>query len=138
MPSRDSASPTSRSLRLVMGRLRSLYRRVRSWLAGLTSRQLRLRPTTDLPRRVRRGIVFLVVEDGIEEFLALRCPCGCGETICLNLLPDERPRWSLCRHKGDSFSVHPSIWRTTGCRSHFFIRSGRIVWSRDAGGPSRF
>lgn len=121
-----------------MSSLRSLYGRVRSWLDRLTSRRLRLLQTADVPGRVRRGLVFLVVEDGIEEFLALRCPCGCGATICLNLLPDERPRWSIRRHEDDTFSVHPSIWRTTGCRSHFFIRSGRIVWSRDDSGSSGF
>ncbi|WP_425373246.1 DUF6527 family protein, partial [Klebsiella pneumoniae] len=25
-------------------------------------------------------------------------------------------------------TLYPSIWRTTGCRSHFWVRIGRIHW----------
>jgi len=121
-----------------MNSLQRLCRSVWSWFGRLTERRLRLRRTADLPRRFKRGVVYVIVEDGIEEFLALRCPCGCGETIWLNLLPDERPRWSVSRHPQGMFSVHPSVWRTAGCHSHFFVRSGRIVWCREGGGSGPF
>ncbi|WP_416234769.1 DUF6527 family protein [Paucibacter sp. PLA-PC-4] len=26
--------------------------------------------------------------------------------------------------------MHPSIWRKDGCRSHYFVRAGRVAWVR--------
>lgn len=60
--------------------------------------------------------------------LVLACPCGCRESIELNLLPETRPRWGVTEHWDATISVNPSIWRTEGCRSHFWIRSGVVEW----------
>jgi hypothetical protein len=59
---------------------------------------------------------------------ALVCPCGCGEIIHLSLLTHDSPTWRL-RLDGQRLpSLAPSVWRTKGCRSHFFLRHGSIVW----------
>ena len=59
--------------------------------------------------------------------VALVCPCGCGATIALNVLPDASPRWRLYE-SADGPTLSPSVWRTTGCRSHFILRRGGVIW----------
>jgi hypothetical protein len=63
---------------------------------------------------------------------ALLCPCGCGEMIQLILLPDDSPSWTLSFDHNGLPTLSPSVWRTKGCRSHFFLRAGMIIWFRSA------
>ena len=50
----------------------------------------------DLPVHLEPCRVYIVGEEGHRWFVAFVCPCGCGETVYLNLLPGERP-CSGCR-----------------------------------------
>jgi hypothetical protein len=83
---------------------------------------------TDAPSRLDGKKIYVVGENGHQWHVVMLCPCGCRESIYLNLLPDERPRWKLSMNKDGTPSLHPSIWRTVGCRSHFFLRRGEIEW----------
>ena len=82
----------------------------------------------DLPDRLKSGIVYLVGEGEYLWFAAMLCPCGCGATLHMNLMAHSRPRWEVAKHRDGSITLHPSISRLTGCRSHFFLQHGRIVW----------
>jgi hypothetical protein len=44
------------------------------------------------------------------------------------LIPEVKPRWRLLVDRHGHPSLKPSIWRETGCRSHFWLKHGRIVW----------
>ena len=59
----------------------------------------------------------------------LRCPCGCGELTVLSLHPS---RWHV-HFDGKSVSLKGptggSIWITSDCGSHYFIRNNQVVWS---------
>ena len=59
----------------------------------------------------------------------LRCPCGCGELTVLSLHPS---RWHV-HFDGKSVSLKGptggSIWTTSDCGSHYFIRNSEVVWS---------
>ena len=81
-----------------------------------------------LPSRLSDRVLYVVEEDGYEEQAAMRCPCGCGRTLQMNLLPDERPCWRLTRHENGTSTLHPSVWRQKDCRSHFWFRRGRVIW----------
>ena len=83
----------------------------------------------DVPEVLEPETVYLVGEDSLPWSAALLCPCGCGSTIRVSLVAGDRPRWRAKRHFSGSVTLHPSIWRNSGCRSHFFLRRGRIVWS---------
>ena len=83
----------------------------------------------DLPDALAPERLYLVGEDTGPWSAALLCPCGCEATIQLSLLPDDEPSWRAVRHFNGSVSLRPSVWRTRGCRSHFFLRRGRIVWT---------
>lgn len=104
----------------------------RIWLAILVFFGFRIKYKAEhvgeLPDKVNRNRVYLIGDDGEAWFAAFRCPCGCGETIELSLLPDERPHWKSQSHKDSSVTLHPSVWRTKGCKSHFIMRGGLIKW----------
>ncbi len=81
-----------------------------------------------LPARLRKRTLYIVQEDGFLEQAAMLCPCGCGRTLHMNLIPDERPCWRLTRHEDGTATLHPSVWRQKDCRAHFWFRRGRIQW----------
>lgn len=102
--------------RAVLGRISRL--RGRHTVAFVTEE-----PDTPVPR-----VVYVVGEDGHRWFAAFDCPCGCGEVIKLSLVPGDRPGWTLHDHVDGTASVAPSVWRQVGCKSHFWLRKGKIDW----------
>lgn len=84
----------------------------------------------DLPGVLVKHRLYIVEESGYRERAALLCPCGCGHILYLNLLADERPCWRITLTAGGLASLHPSVWRKTGCNSHFWLRRGRVHWCK--------
>ncbi|WP_422846567.1 DUF6527 family protein [Acidovorax sp. M2(2025)] len=58
----------------------------------------------------------------------MRCPCGCGQPVELPLIREARPRWSLQVDSDGHPTLSPSVWRSEGCRAHYFVRGGKVVW----------
>lgn len=83
----------------------------------------------DFPENYKKGIIYIIDEDN-PWYAAMLCPCGCGELIRLCLQEDVSPSWKLKYHDNKTVSLSPSIWRTHGCRSHFFIRHGNVDWCK--------
>jgi hypothetical protein len=83
----------------------------------------------DLPPRLDRNTLYIAGEGKYRWYVAMMCPCGCGDTIQLNVRNDAHPYWRIIEQKG-TVSLEPSIHRLKGCRSHFFLRKGRIRWAR--------
>ncbi len=81
-------------------------------------------PPDGLPRRD----LVLLRDAGEDWSVAMRCPCGCGQRVELALIPEAKPRWSLRLEPGKLPTLSPSVWLRDGCRSHFFVRRGRIRW----------
>jgi len=79
------------------------------------------------PESFAARVVYLVGED-VPWSAAMLCPCGCGAKIQLSLLPDDTPSWRAEEHADGTVTLWPSVWRTKGCRSHFFVRRGQIQW----------
>nr|WP_232252247.1 DUF6527 family protein [Pseudomonas frederiksbergensis] len=58
----------------------------------------------------------------------MKCPCGCGRTIELLVIQEAKPRWDV-EVDADGFpSLTPSVWLTNGCKSHFWLKRGRVTW----------
>jgi hypothetical protein len=108
--------------------LSKVLRQLRRFLR-IDHRQL-YRPcfVADAPDTVKPGIMYIVGEKSCYWAAAFRCPCGCGETLWLNLLPGHSQYWQFELDRAASISLWPSINRIVGCRSHFFVRRGRIEW----------
>lgn len=82
-----------------------------------------------VPEKFHQHTVYLVGE-GEPWQAAFLCPCGCGARIQLSLVRDDQPRWDFTAHSDRKITLHPSVWRKSGCQSHFFLREGRILWAR--------
>lgn len=81
----------------------------------------------EAPKKLRRGVLVLVGE-GSEPWAAiLMCPCGCDARTELLLAPGPETYWRLSQGRTGT-SLTPSVWRTSGCRSHYFIRDSSILW----------
>tara|TARA_B100000614_G_scaffold261281_1_gene290392 strand:- start:2265 stop:2609 length:345 start_codon:yes stop_codon:yes gene_type:complete len=80
----------------------------------------------DPPKHLKKWIVYIVGPEGHSWCAIFQCPCGCKESIHLNLLPQGHPKWSHIVHRNSSVSFQPSIWRKKGCKSHFFLKRGMV------------
>jgi hypothetical protein len=69
----------------------------------------------------------VVVRRGVDRSLTMLCPDGCGETLTINLDRRAGPAWRLYI-EGQDTSLFPSVWRHTGCCSHFIVWRARIYW----------
>lgn len=98
----------------------------------MTQSKLRLRPTVptikDGMARLKRAGDAVIVERGRPRHLLLCCPCGCGEVYPVNLDSRMGPAWRLRKNPGtSSITLFPSVWRESGCASHFIIWRNNIL-----------
>jgi hypothetical protein len=84
-----------------------------------------------LPLQLKKNYIYIISESGCYWMAAFNCPCECGEIIKLNLLPEAYPRWKIIINNKKQLSIYPSIWRIKGCKSHFIIKKGNVVWIYD-------
>ncbi len=70
---------------------------------------------------------FVMVKRDVPRLIVLRCPCGCGDDLVINLDRRSGPAWQFYSKSGRN-SLYPSYWRDTDCGSHFVIWSNRIYW----------
>jgi hypothetical protein len=61
----------------------------------------------------------------------MKCPDGCGEVLTVNLDRRVGKAWRFYMRK-DGISLYPSVWRSTGCRSHFVVWENGIFWNDGA------
>jgi hypothetical protein len=83
----------------------------------------------DEPEELAPGALYVVEDAGQAWAAILACPCGCGEPLHANLIPDSEPVWKLTEHPNGRATLTPSVWRLDGCRAHFILREGRIIWA---------
>jgi len=100
--------------------------RFREWL--LPARTLTPLQGDSLPEPLpRRALVLL--RDGSEDWcIGMQCPCGCGQRVELPLIPEVKPHWNLQIESDGRPTLVPSVWLREGCRSHFFVRRGKVEW----------
>lgn len=82
----------------------------------------------DVPSVFQDKCVYILNEGYVDEAIYFVCPCGCNAVIELNLLEDSKPLWKYAIDNG-RITISPSVWRRIECKSHFFIRSGKIQWA---------
>jgi hypothetical protein len=66
----------------------------------------------------------VLVERVRPRILVLVCPCGCGEELAINVDKQAGRAWRLYQRPG--LTMFPSVWRETGCESHFILWKDRI------------
>jgi hypothetical protein len=77
------------------------------------------------PETLESGELYLAMEFGTAAHL---CACGCGNKVITPFSPTD---WQMF-FDGETVSLKPSVgnW-TLRCRSHYWVRSGRVVWAGD-------
>ncbi len=69
----------------------------------------------------------VIVERGHPRLLIMRCPCGCGDDLLINLDRRAGPAWRLyLQPRG--LTLYPSYWRDSACGSHFIVWNSNIFW----------
>ncbi|MGB2870132.1 MAG: DUF6527 family protein [Bacteroidota bacterium] len=69
----------------------------------------------------------VLIERGRPRSLVCMCPCGCNSPITLNLDRRTGKAWILYQRKR-GVSLYPSVWRDSGCESHFVIWNNKVFW----------
>ena len=77
-----------------------------------------------MPDELEHGVLYISTTYATAVH---KCACGCGERVVTPIRPAG---WTLL-WDGRSVTLDPSIgnW-SLPCRSHYFVRAGRIVWAR--------
>ncbi len=101
----------------------------RSFTSRLTPRRsLRVLNGDTLPATLPSRDLVLMRDDGDDWSVGFQCPCGCGQRLEMMVLKGVRPRWDITTDNRGHPTLHPSVWLRAGCRSHFWVRRGKIVW----------
>lgn len=69
----------------------------------------------------------VLVRRGVLRSMVMSCPDGCGDVLTINLDGRAGKAWRYYERGGD-VSLFPSVWRDTGCKSHFILWRSRIYW----------
>lgn len=72
----------------------------------------------------------VLVHRGVLRSLVMACPDGCGEVLTVNLDSRGGPAWRLFERAG-KLSLYPSVWKATGCESHFILWRSQIHWCNE-------
>lgn len=94
----------------------------------LPARRLIVIEADSPPLKLPRRNLVLAREDDEDWAVAFRCPCGCGKRLELMLLEEVFPKWSISIDVEDRPTLHPSVWLKKGCKSHFWLRKGKVIW----------
>jgi hypothetical protein len=68
-----------------------------------------------------------LIKRGSLRSVIMRCPCGCGDDLVLNLDFRAGPAWYLYQDE-QGLTVYPSYWRKDKCESHFIVWNDEILW----------
>lgn len=98
------------------------------WKLKLFKYKVESIPDNPNPATLKNNVVYLVSGDGYVKWAYLKCPCGCDDTIMLSLNKNNFPSWSVKQDKLGRATISPSINKLDGCKSHFSIKKGKLLW----------
>jgi hypothetical protein len=108
-------------------------KRILKWCRDLffNNKDLHLVFVNEFPKIIKDKHVYIEGTLYNKDFwyAKFKCPCGCGDTLTLNLMEEDPPFWKLKNSK--KFSLSPSIRRKTKCRSHFWIIDSKVEWCKN-------
>ena len=86
---------------------------------------VRAHDQAEAKQQLKPGVLVLVMPNKRPKSLKFLCPCGCGETISVNLMPGNEKAWRIDYEPARGISLWPSVWLTSGCHSHFILRNNK-------------
>lgn len=108
-----------------------MFRRLYKWFFQFSKREklYKCKYVDEVPDKLHLHTVYLVGNEGYYWQAIMLCPCGCKKALHMNLMKEYCPFWKIEIHENKSVSLHPSIDRRVGCKSHFFVHKGRTIWA---------
>ena len=83
--------------------------------------------TSEASERLTAPGDTVLVERGTPRLLQMKCPCGCGDVLTINLDKRSGPAWRIYWRR-KRLTLFPSYWRDSNCGSHFIVWDGEIYW----------
>jgi hypothetical protein len=105
-----------------------MKRTLLKWFSDLFKRPYTCEFVDEIPDRLKRKTVYFIRHEGYNWQAIMVCPCGCTKILQMNLITDYKPFWEYKIESRNRVTLSPSIHRIIGCKSHFFIRRGKIIW----------
>jgi uncharacterized protein DUF6527 len=102
--------------------------RIKKWIAS--KKRFKYDVVSELPSHLIPRVIYIEENQKYPWQIVMICPCGCGSNLHMNLINEYDPFWEYEIDKKDRISLHPSVHRFVGCKSHFFIKKGVIIWCR--------
>lgn len=87
-------------------------------------------PENPNPENLKKNIVYIVGGERYVKWAYMKCPCGCNEPIMLSLNKNSFPSWTVKQDKLGRATISPSINKLDGCKSHFLIKKGKLIWAK--------
>jgi hypothetical protein len=106
-----------------------MIRKLLKWINSLFIRAYTFEFMEDIPDILNSKVVYFIGHEGYYWQAAMICPCGCKKIIQLNLITDHKPYWKYKIERNKKITLVPSVHRMVGCKSHFFVRNGKIIWA---------
>lgn len=82
----------------------------------------------DVPDELKSDLLYIISNDNFQWQIVMLCPCGCKKILHMPLIKEGHAKWKYEIDKRNRISLHPSVNRIVGCKSHFFVRKGKIIW----------
>lgn len=89
-----------------------------------------------VPSDIPRSTVAIVGTPPNLKWAIFMCPCGMGHRIELNLQPMAVPRWFL-QTSNSGVTLTPSVHVLSSPYCHYWVREGRVTWTKDSGSAPR-
>jgi hypothetical protein len=83
---------------------------------------------TELPSQLKSKTIYFVGAPEAAKWVHFVCPCGCDQSVALNLMSSKQPSWIATFDKGNRVTIYPSI-DDTRCGSHYWITNNAINWA---------
>lgn len=108
--------------------MKKWFKKIGAEIAWLFKERYAIAEVSDMTEIFSERIIYIIGEPGNAWLITFSCPCGCKNIVHLNLLEEAEPKWYYKINKKRRISIYPSVWRTKGCKSHFFVRASKIKW----------
>lgn len=72
--------------------------------------------------------LYLMRDGGEDWSVSFLCPCGCRDRIELLLIQEATPHWRINIAGAAAPTLYPSVYKKSGCKSHFWIQKGHVLW----------
>ncbi|WP_293914076.1 DUF6527 family protein [Deinococcus sp.] len=64
---------------------------------------------------------------GHPRAVVMACPCGCPDPVVVPVDGAVSGAWRV-RYKSERLTLMPSVWRKSGCGSHFILWKNEVHW----------